>query len=294
VKAIGRASSWLEAVLRRIVAWERVAGIILVILLVGGSYLITGLIVAAAYDLHQYVGPVVSVLLIWTTLAVKDLAFHAKRVLWPLRAGDIARARQNLSMIVGRDTGSLNEGEVVRACVETVAENTVDGIVSPLFYAFLGGAPLAMAFKAVSTLDSMIGHKTERYLRFGWAAARLDDVANWIPARLCGVLMPLSALFCGQDLLSSWRIMRRDGAKHESPNSGIAEAAMAGALQVRLGGLSHYDSEPWEKPLIGDPNRALSLDRIPEAIHIMYTTALLTVFIGFVVSVFVPLPLINM
>jgi adenosylcobinamide-phosphate synthase len=244
VKLMGKAVSLLERILRRLVPWERLAGMLLVLVIVAGSFLLTAVIVTVAYAVHPTVGLIVASVAIWTTLAVKDLAAHANRVVLPLMAGNLARARNNLALIVGRDTQNLDEDEVVRACVETVAENTVDGILSPLFFAFIGGAPLAMAFKAVSTLDSMVGHKTEQYIRFGWAAARLDDVANWIPARMCAVLMPLASLFCDHGFLASWRTMWRDRRKHESPNAGIPEAAMAGALRVQLGGVNYYDGEP--------------------------------------------------
>ena len=291
VKLMGKAVSWLERILRVLVPWERMAGILLVVMVVGGSFFVTGVIVTEAYNLNGLLGFVVASALIWTTLAIKDLASHAKRVLFALQGGDLTRARKNLALIVGRDTDNLDEDEVVRACVETVAENTVDGILSPLFFAFLGGAPLAMAFKAISTLDSMVGHKTERYMRFGWAAARLDDLANWVPARISGVLMPLASLLCDHHFMPAWRIMWRDHGKHDSPNAGIPEAAMAGALRVQLGGLSHYGGEPHEKPTIGDPVRQLTLDRIGEAIKIMYVTSAIVLFVGFLITLVLPLPL---
>jgi len=293
VRLMGKGISFLEWILRRIVPWERLAGMVLVILIVGASFVLTNEVVGLARDFNPLLGFIVSGLLIWTTLSIKDLAAHAKKVFYPLQGGDLTRARQNLAMIVGRDTKDLDESEVVRACVESVAENTVDGIVSPLFFAFIGGAPLAMAFKAVSTLDSMVGHKTERYLRFGWASARLDDVANWIPARICAVLMPLAALFCDHGFRPAWRIVWRDHAKHESPNSGIPEAAMAGALRVRLGGSSCYDGERSEKPFIGDPLRQLIPDCIEEAIWIMYVTSGMALFIGSLLGVFGWLPLLR-
>ena len=291
VRLMGKVISLLERVLRRIVPWERLAGIVLVILLVGASFVLTLEVVALARDFNPRLGFIVSGLLIWTTLSIKDLAAHAKKVFYPLQGGDLARARQNLAMIVGRDTQDLDESEVVRACVESVAENTVDGILSPLFFAFIGGAPLAMAFKAVSTLDSMVGHKTDRYLRFGWASARLDDVANWIPARICAVLMPLAALFCDHGFRSAWRIMWRDHTKHASPNSGIPEAAMAGALRVQLGGPNYYDGERSDKPFIGDPLRQLVPSCVTEATGIMYVTSVIALFIGSLLGLFGWLPL---
>lgn len=284
VKLMGKAITALERLLRYLIRWERLAGIILVLIVVGGTYLITALILGAAYEFSPALGIIVGAVLIWTTLAVRDLAAHARRVFIPLSAGNVARARENVAMMVGRDVEHMDEPEIVRACVEAVAENTVDGVLSPLFYAFIGGAPLAMAFKAVSTLDSMIGYKNEKYLRFGWAGARLDDLANWIPARICGLLMPIAALFCTESVRDCWRIMWRDGSKHESPNSGIPEAAMAGALRVQLGGVNYYDGERCERPYLGDPIRPLVSDRIQDAVRMMYVTSLIALFLGLVIS----------
>ena len=157
------------------------------------------------------------------------------RVYYRLKDNDLAKARSLLSQVVGRDTGNLDEKEVARAAVETVGENFVDGILSPLFYAFIGGAPLALAYKAISTLDSMVGYKNERYLDFGWASAKLDDLANYIPARLSVLFLSLGSWIRGQDGLSAFRVSLRDGRKNASPNSGLPEAAIAGALGVRLG-----------------------------------------------------------
>lgn len=197
-----------------------------------------------------------------------------------LKENDLIQARKALSQIVGRDTAYLNEEQIIRACVETVAESSVDGILSPLFYSFAGGPGAAMAYKAVSTLDSMVGHKDERYIRFGWASARLDDVANYIPARISGVLIPIASFLCGYGLRKSLRIAFRDGRKHQSPNSGIPEAAMAGALRVQLGGPSTYQGEVIKKPFIGDVQNRLTLESIGMAITIMQVASLLFLTCG--------------
>ena len=190
------------------------------------------------------------------------------------------RARRALSMIVGRDTQSLDESEVVRATVETVAEGSVDGVVAPLVFALVGGAPAAMAYKAINTLDSMVGHRDDRYRRFGWASARLDDVANLVPARLARLLYPLASLACGCDATRSWRVAWRDGRKSPSPNAGIPEAAMAGALGVRLGGTNFYDGVATVRPYLGEPLAALAASHIPAAIRLMYVVSLLALLLG--------------
>ena len=185
-----------------------------------------------------------------------------------------------LSRIVGRDTERLDEAEIVRATVETIAENVVDGITAPLFFAFLGGAPAALAYKAASTLDSMVGYKNETYRNFGWASARLDDALNFIPARLTGVLIPLAATFCGCNVRNGWRIFWRDRKKHPSPNSAHAEAAFAGALNVRLGGTSAYGGVPSHKEYLGDANRPLAPDAIKQAQRLMFATSVIFLIMG--------------
>lgn len=225
-------------------------------------------------------GTGMEILLAYTTLAGRDLADHALAVRRALAAGSLEQARRAVALIVGRDTEGLTEPEVVRATVETVAESAADGVVAPLFYLALGGAPLAMAFKAVSTLDSMVGHRDERYRDFGWASARLDDLANWFPARLTAGLMALAAgLLAGSSaaLRRAWGIVRRDSGKHDSPNSGWPEAAMAGALRLQLGGVNHYDGLAVERPRLGDAVEALTAEQIHRALAVAGTAALLAV-----------------
>jgi len=183
-------------------------------------------------------------------------------------------------MIVGRDTKNLNEREIIRATVETIAESTVDGIISPLFYAFIGGAPLAVVYKSVNTLDSMIGYRNERYINFGWAAAKLDDFVNFIPARISAIFLPVAAWFSGNSGFNSLRIALRDKKNNPSPNSGIPEAAFAGALGVQLGGLNFYNSVPILKPTIGDNIHYLEMKHIRESIKIFYICSFLFVISG--------------
>jgi adenosylcobinamide-phosphate synthase len=167
----------------------------------------------------------------------------------------------------------MGEREIVRASIESVAEGAVDGVLAPLFFAILGGAPLAMAYKAANTLDSMVGYRSEEYLDFGWASARLDDLLNYIPARLSRLLYPAAALVCGMRAADSWRISLRDGRKSPSPNAAISEAALAGALGVQLGGVNIYRGVPEERPRIGDPNREPAPGDIPRAVLWMYATS---------------------
>ena len=179
-------------------------------------------------------------------------------------------------MIVGRDTQSLDKQGILRATVETIAESMVDGIISPLFYACIGGAPLAMAYKAINTLDSMIGHNDKVYCDFGKFAARLDDAANWIPARLGGLIIIFACAICGFNARESLKMILRDGQKHLSPNAGIPEAAFAGALGVQLGGASYYEGVRIDKPLIGEAKRNLELSDITRSHKIMFAASCLS------------------
>jgi adenosylcobinamide-phosphate synthase len=280
VRGIGYAITKAEQFLRYLKISERLAGVILTIFIVGGVFLISTGLIDLAHFLHPALGTGLSIVLIFTTLSVKSLYQESMKVYWALQKGDILKARKDLAMIVGRDTENLDFVEIVRAGVETVAENTVDGVISPLFFAFLGGAPWALAYKAVNTLDSMVGYRNEKYLRFGWASARLDDVANFIPARIAGILMPLAAFLCRERGFEAFKIVLRDGQKHPSPNSGISEAAIAGALGVQLGGLNFYQGKPSLKPTLGDSTRSLTLEDIYRANRIMIVTSLLALTLG--------------
>lgn len=212
-----------------------------------------------------------------TTLAGTSLAAAAKAIYFPLVNGDLLGARRALAMIVSRDCENLAPGEIVRGAVESVAENTSDGVVAPLFYLALGGVPLAMAYKAVNTLDSMLGYKNTRYLWFGRAAARVDDAANWLPARLTALLMVVAACLSKRDWRNAWQILLRDKGKHPSPNSGRPEAAMAGALGVALGGESCYFGKTASKPLLGEAKTPLMPEHIIQAVRLMRTTSVLAV-----------------
>ncbi|WP_447599950.1 adenosylcobinamide-phosphate synthase CbiB [Nitrospira sp. Nam80] len=225
------------------------------------------------------VGWVVELLFAFWALAARDLADHAGNVREALSHGRIEQARAAVGQIVGRDTACLPESEIVRATVETVAESSCDGIVAPIFFLAIGGAPLVWAYKTVNTLDSMIGHKEAPYRDIGWASARLDDVMNWIPARLTAALIVVAAGIRFADrrrLADGWRTLLKDGGKHPSPNSGRPEAAMAGALGVRLGGSNRYDGRIESRPTIGTAREPLAVDRITEAVTLMWIVSALS------------------
>jgi len=275
VVGIGRMISALEKLLRRLVRNERLSGILLLASVVGTVYLLAFFLLRGAYAVSHYVGIAVAIWLSYTCLAARSLHHESKLVADRLAVGDLEGARTCLSRIVGRDTDNLDEPEIWRALVETVAENTSDGVIAPLFYLMIGGPALGLAYKAVNTLDSMVGYRNERYLRFGWSSARFDDLANWLPARMTGLLMVVIAPLVGLSGGAAFRIMLRDGGNHSSPNSGIPEAAAAGALGVRLGGANRYFGRLVEKPTIGDPLRNLTLESYQGAIRLIYGSAAL-------------------
>jgi adenosylcobinamide-phosphate synthase len=277
VVAIGKYISWLEPRLRMTFTRERSAGVLLLVLTVGTCYLMAKLMLAVAYRISPDLGVAVSIYLAWVCLAARSLHLESCKVVHALERGDLPSARLALSFIVGRETEQLEEPEIIRATVETVAENTGDGVIAPLFFLMLGGPALAMAYKAVNTLDSMVGYKNDRYLYFGWASARFDDLANYLPARLTGFLLVLAAPLCRLNGGNAWRIVRRDGRNHSSPNSGFPEAAAAGALEVQLGGSNRYFGKLVEKPTIGDPFRPLSLASYAGVVRLMYTAEALLV-----------------
>lgn len=284
VVGIGAMISGLERILRRLVPNERAGGVLLLGAVAGATAVISLLLLKGAYLLHPWAGGAVSIWLSYTCLAARSLHAESQLVAEQLAAGDVEGARRKLSLIVGRDTDGLDEPEIWRALVETVAENTSDGVIAPLFYLMLGGPVLALVYKAVNTLDSMVGYRNDRYLRFGWASARFDDLANWLPARITGILMVAVAPLAGLSAKNSLRIMLRDGRNHSSPNSGIPEAAVAGALGVRLGGTNRYFGAPVEKPTIGDPLRILSPESYRGVIRLMYgSLALMLALWGMIV-----------
>ena len=257
---------------------KKKAGIILWFTVVIPVYFITLGIVEGCFFINPLFGMIISVFLASLTLATKSLYDESKTVLNALNRGNMEEARKRLSMIVGRDTKDLNEEEILRAVIETVSENLSDGILTPMFYLTLGGVPLAMAYKAVNTLDSMVGYKNDEYRDIGCFSAKMDDMANLIPARLTGFIIIFSAFILRLNWRDSWRIMRRDGQNHSSPNSGISEAAVAGSLGIQLGGENRYFGEIVRKPTIGDKIKEIDKRDIKKAWVIMFTSSLLMAF----------------
>lgn len=253
---------------------ERIAGIVLAVGLPATAWLLAWGTIEVAGRIHPQIQMAVTIWLAFTTLAGRDLVDHVREVLRYLETRSLGAARQSLARIVGRDTGDLSEREVVRGTIETMAESTSDGIVAPLFYLALGGPALALAYKAINTLDSVVGHRDEAYKHLGWASARFDDVANWIPARLTGLLSVAASTisFSTMPVGYAWRIMVRDCRRHPSPNSGWPEAAIAGVLGVQLGGRNVYGGRLVARPLLGDPRVPLASRHIRTAFHVLAVT----------------------
>lgn len=208
-------------------------------------------------------------------ISPRSLAEAGREIHDLLMVGNIAEARRKVGWIVGRDTDRLNEPEIVRATVETISENTVDGVISPLFFYLIGGLPMAMAYRAVNTMDSMIGYKNEKYLYFGRMAAKLDDFMNWLPARLTAILFITSAAVLNLDYKNALHMVKRDADKHPSPNGGYAEAAVAGALNIRLGGFNSYFGRQTFRAYMGEAIETLAMNHIMLAIRMMYTATIL-------------------
>ena len=284
VVLMGKCITRLEEVLRsRFPATpkgERAAGCVLAVLLPVGTLVLTGAICLLAGRIHPLLGLAVQTFWCWQALAVKGLAEESKNVYRQLAAEDLPGARSAVARIVGRDTQALTEEGVTKAAVETVAENFSDGVVAPLFYMMIGGAPLALCYKAVNTMDSMIGYKNQRYLQFGRAAAKLDDAANYLPSRLAAVFWIAAAGLTGQDAPNAWRIWRRDRRNHASPNSAQTESACAGALGVQLAGPAYYFGEYYNKPTIGDAKRPIEPRDILRANRMLFAGARLALVLG--------------
>jgi adenosylcobinamide-phosphate synthase len=289
VRLMGLAITRSETALRssnQSKAEELVAGAALTAALVTASYSLTRLIIRQAYQRSKVFGWLVETGLGWTCLAARSLRQEARAVTAALDSGNIELARRSLARIVGRDTHHLDVSEISRAVIETVAESASDGIIAPLFYMTAGGVPLAMAYKAVNTLDSMIGHADARYFYFGKAAARLDDAANYLPARMTAFGIVAAGLFdSAAHPQSAWRAWLRDGGKHKSPNAGQPESAMSGTLKVRLGGDNSYDGELIPAQLIGKEFAAPRPEHARRAIRLVSTVTLLGLGAGMLLAV---------
>ena len=280
---IGNLIAFLEKILRKIFPktdqGELAAGIvevILVCLLSGG---IPFLILHILYGISVWAGFALETFWCYQLLATKSLKTESMKVYDRLKNGTLDEARYAVSMIVGRDTRELTETGVTKAAVETVAENASDGVIAPMLYMAIGGVPLMFLYKGINTMDSMLGYKNDKYLYFGRVAAKLDDVANYIPARISGWLMVAGTVFTGMDIKNAAKIYKRDRRNHASPNSAQTEAAMAGALDVQLAGNAYYFGKLYEKPTIGDPIRPVEPEDIKRANRLMYAASILGVVV---------------
>ena len=277
IRIIGNLISVLEKGIRKVLpktpGGELAGGVVLVLLTVGISTVVPAVLLAIAAWIHPAVYWALASFWSWQILATKSLKTESMKVYAPLKAGDLPAARYAVSMIVGRDTERLSEEGVAKAAVETVAENTSDGIVAPLIFLAIGGPALGFLYKSVNTMDSMVGYKNDKYLYFGRAAARLDDLLNFFPARISAWLMIAAAAVLGMDGRNAKRIYLRDRHNHASPNSAQTEAVMAGALRVQLAGDAWYFGKRYEKPTIGDPFRSVEPEDIVRANRLMYLTS---------------------
>ncbi len=286
VVMMGKVINLLEIRLRKVVkrkVTEKMAGLFLVIIMIILTFSLTFYILKLANYLNDYLGLIITVFLLSTTIAIKGLVKAGKKIYQALKEENITLARRELAKVVGRDTKNLKKSEIIRGTIETLAENTSDGIIAPIFYAALGGVPLAMAYKAINTMDSMLGYKNKRYRYFGWAAARVDDFANWIPARITAVLFVLVALILGKDWKRAIKVIRRDARKHPSPNAGYPEAAVAGILGLRLGGVNYYQGEKSFRAYLGQKINKFDLEQIKVIISLIYFTLFLFLSFSYVI-----------
>ena len=282
-KAISALEKRLRARLPQTPQGELLGGAVVAFTLPVGTFLLTSLICLGAAKLSPWLGLAVQMFWCGQALAAKGLAQESTNVYRALIKPDLPAARKAVSRIVGRDTQNLTLEGVTKAAVETVAENASDGVIAPLFYMLIGGAPLALTYKAINTMDSMLGYKNEKYLYFGRCAAKLDDAANWQPSRLAGLLWVAAAALTGGSAAGAWKIWRRDRRNHASPNSAQTESACAGALGVQLAGPAYYFGEYYNKPTIGDPLRPIEPQDIVRANRMMYAESLLALALGLAV-----------
>lgn len=280
VVLIGRLISATEKLVRKIfpktVRGENVAGGVLWLLVVLISTAVPLGILYLGYKISPWLGLALESIMCWQILATKSLKVESMKVYTALKAGNPAEYRRAVSMIVGRDTAALDDRAVARAAVETVAENTSDGIIAPMLYLAIGGAPLGFFYKAVNTMDSMLGYVEMPYKNIGLVPAKMDDFFNFLPARLSALLMLLAGWLEGLDIRRGWRIWRRDRRNHASPNSAQTESVCAGLLGLRLAGDAYYHGVLHKKPYIGDPVREIEYEDIPRACRLLYGTAMVS------------------
>ena len=283
IRLIGRLISAMETVLRRLFPktkqGELAGGAVLLIVVVGVSYAVSFFILKALAMIHPWIAVIVEVFWMYQIFAVKCLKDESMKVYRALKQHDLGLSRRMISYLVGRDTSELTGEEITKAAVETVAENTTDGVIAPMIFMAVGGAPLGFAYKAINTLDSMVGYKNEKYIYFGRVSAIADDVVNFIPARIAGILMIIASFLCGFDAKGAVKIFIRDRKKHLSPNSAQTESVCAGAFGIVLGGTHNYFGKPVAKPEIGDRRRRAMPEHILYSHILMYMTAILCMFL---------------
>ena len=272
-KAISKLEKFLRPRLPKTPQGELLGGAIVAFCLPVGTFLLTGLVCWGAARLHPLLGLAVQMFWCGQALAARGLVQESTNVYKELKKPDLPGARKAVSRIVGRDTAELTAEGVTKAAVETVAENASDGVIAPLLYMLIGGAPLALTYKAINTMDSMLGYKNEKYLYFGRVPAKLDDVANYIPSRLAGLLWVAAAALTGNSARGAWKIWRRDRRRHASPNSAQTESACAGALGVQLAGPAYYFGQYYPKLTIGDALRPIEPEDILRANRMMYVAS---------------------
>lgn len=289
VRFIGNLISILEKVIRRfmpkIKRGEYIGGIILTVMVVSISMVIPLVIILMAKSINTYLALTVETFMCYQILATKSLKVESMKVYDELAKNDLPSARKAVSMIVGRDTKDLTFSGVAKAAVETVAENTSDGIIAPMIFIAIGGAPMGFFYKAINTMDSMVGYKNEKYMNFGRFAAKLDDVVNYLPARISAYQMILSSFFLRYDYKNAFKIYKRDRYNHASPNSAQTESVCAGALDVQLAGNAYYFGKLYEKPTIGDNIREINYDDIKKANRLLYCTSIISIVIISVIKI---------
>ena len=279
-KAISKLEKFLRPRLPKTPQGELLGGAIVAFCLPVGTFLLTGLVCWGAARLHPLLGLAVQMFWCGQALAARGLVQESTNVYKELKKPDLPGARKAVSRIVGRDTAELTAEGVTKAAVETVAENASDGVIAPLLYMLIGGAPLALTYKAINTMDSMLGYKNEKYLYFGRVPAKLDDAANYLPSRLAALLWVAAAAFTHNDAKGAWKIWRRDRRRHASPNSAQTESACAGALGVQLAGPAWYFGQYYPKLTIGDALRPVEPEDILRANKMMYAESILALAIG--------------
>lgn len=275
IRAIGLLINRTELILRKSERFLKIKGLLLLIIVSGTAFFITFFVIKALAQLGYVYSVIIQSVFIFQALATKSLYTETNKVYKALKNQDLVLAKKHLSYLVTRDCEDMEEEDVVRSVIETISENIVDGITSPLFYILLGGAPLGMFYKAVNTLDSMVGYKNEKYMDFGYFSARFDDLINYIPARITSIFIVLSSMLLGLDFKQAFKILKRDRRNHSSPNSGYAEAPVAGALGISLGGKVSYFGEIHNKPTMGNNMRAPVFLDIRNVHKIMILTSFL-------------------